>query len=259
MYLKCIACEVIARPLYLCAAYSPHIVDIELVKRGLHNTPARLRAYLQDRIDQANSGRYDALLFGYGLCGQALSGLRAGDIPLVIPRAHDCITLFLGSRQLYAEQFREHPGTYWYVQDYIERDDGTGTSLAMGSTSTGDIEALYSEYVEKYGRENADYLMEVMGAWQQHYQRAVYIDMGVGDGSAVEEQARQEAARRGWTFERMAGDLILIRRLINGDWDQDFLIVEPGQETSMAYDEQVLQSFPCTRPEQLPGKQHDQP
>ena len=31
-------------------------------------------------------------------------------------------------------------------------------------------------WVKKYGKKNADYLMEVMGAWRQHYDRAAYIE-----------------------------------------------------------------------------------
>src|SRR5512139_3723155 len=190
----CIACEVLARPLYLCAARSPHIIDIRLVQKGLHNTPAVLNKHLQEAVDNAEG--YNALLFGYGLCGQATAGLKAGSTQLVIPRAHDCITLFLGSRTRYQQQFSDYPGTYWYAQDYIEREDGSGAALSMGVGSDTDLEAVYDEYVQKYGKDNADYLMEVMGAWQKHYRRAAFIDMGVADGAAVEARAQAEAARR---------------------------------------------------------------
>ena len=56
-----------------------------------------------------------------------------------------------------------------------------------------------------------------MGAWQAHYKRAALIDMGVGDITAVENRACGDAARRDWTFDRVADDLVLIRRLLNGD------------------------------------------
>ena len=240
MRLKCLACEVLARPIYLCAAQSPHIVDVQLFQRGLHNNPTDLRARLQDQIDTTVGAGYDAIVLAYGLCGQATAGLTARDKPVVVPRAHDCITLFLGSRERYQQEFKQHRGTYWYTLDYIERRDDDHSSLALGSGSDVDLTAVYAEYVAKYGQDNADCLMEVMGAWQQHYQRAAFIDLGVGDGAAVETQAQADAARRGWAFERVAGDLVLIRHLLYGDWGRDFLVLEPGQQLTMTYDDEVI-------------------
>ena len=240
MRLFCLSCEVLARPLYLCAARSPHIVDIELFRRGLHNDAADLRTKLQARIDALTGSQYDAIVMGYGLCGQATAGLIARDLPLVIPRAHDCITLFLGSREQYQYQFENFSGTYWYAHDYIERDDGSGGALSLGAGSDVQLNDVYDEYVRKYGQDNADYLMEVMGAWQKHYKRAAYIEMGIGDGTEVEDKAKAEAERRGWVFDRVAGDMVLIRRLVEGDWENDFLVVRPGEQVKMTYDEGVI-------------------
>ena len=234
MRLKCLACEALARIVYLCAAQSQHIVDVELYRIGLHREPDDLRARLQERIDAIADDGYDAVVMAYGLCGQSTAGLTARAIPLVIPRAHDCITLFLGSRSRYGQEFREHPGTYWYALDYTERSDG---SMGLGADADAKVQDTYREYVEKYGEDNAAYLTEVMGAWQAHYDRAAFIDMGVGDGEAVEAHTQEIAAGRGWSFERIAGDLILIRQLLEGD----FLILEPGQQIAMTYDGSVIE------------------
>lgn len=243
MRIKCIGCEVLARPIYLSAAQSPHTIDLELIRYGLHQRPAELRSLLQAAIDAAAAQDYDAIVLAYGLCGKSTAGLKAPNKPglkMVLPRAHDCITIFLGSRARYNKEFTETPGTYWYVQDYIERDDGSGASMAIGANTSTEGEEVYAEYVEKYGVDNADYLMEIMGAWQSHYQRAAFIDLGVGDGSAVENKAKADAARRGWEFERISGDMVLIRRLLFGDWNEDFLILEPGQSITMTFDESIL-------------------
>lgn len=241
MRIKCLSCEALTRMVYLCAANSPHLVDVELVRIGLHNEPINLRVLLQQKIDALSRQDFDAVVLAYGLCGQATLGLVARDIPLVLPRAHDCITLFLGSRARYQEQFEGNPGTYWYSLDYIERKEASGTFVALGaSIDSTNIQSKYEEYVEKYGADNADYLMEVMGAWQGHYNRAAYIDLGIGDGARLEAQTQQEAANRGWNYERLTGNLTLIRRLLNGDWAQDFLVIQPGQEVAMSYDEEVV-------------------
>jgi hypothetical protein len=233
--------------LYQSAAQSPHTIDIEMIRYGQHQQSANLRATLQRSIDASAGQGYQAVVLAYGLCGKSTDGLTARDIPLVIPRAHDCITLFLGSRARYNQEFAQTPGTYWYVQDYLERDDGSGTSLAIGANTSTDAEALRASYVEKYGEDNADYLMEVMGAWQAHYQRAGFIDLGLADSSKIESQAKDDAAKRGWTFERLPGNLDLIRRLLNGDWDQDYLVLQPGQSIAMSFDDSILTCLPLKK------------
>ncbi len=242
MYLNCLACEALARLVYLAAARSPHTVDVELFRLGWHHDPPLLRTRLQAAIDAAAADperNYDAVVMAYGLCGRATEGLVAREMPLVLPRAHDCITLFLGGRARYAQQFTDYPGTYWYVRDYVERKSGA-TALSLGAEGFEDVQEQYDTYVLKYGQDNADYLMEVMGGWREHYNRAAYIDMGVGDSSATEVETRAEADRRGWTFDKLVGDLVLIRRLIDGDWDTDFLVLQPGEQIKMAYDERVI-------------------
>lgn len=248
-----ITCDVLARSVYLCAARSPHVVDVHLNRSGLHDDPPNLRSVLQARIDEAGAP-YDAVLLAYGLCGGATAGLRAGRVPLVVPRAHDCITLFLGSRKRYMTEFTDNPGTYWYVQDYLERSDEGSAFAGVGAVSDAAARTTYEEYVERFGEDNAAYLMEAMGEWRSHYNRAAFVDMGVAAASSVqvtEERAQADAQRRGWEFDRLAGKLILIRKLIDGDWDGDMLVLEPGQRLAMSYDDQVIRAEDLTA--RVPG------
>ena len=248
MRLKCLACESLARPVYYAAAQSPHIVDVVLVERHLHR-PDEIHPRLQTLIDAAEGQGYQAITLAYGLCGGATAGLVARSIPLVIPRAHDCITLYLGSRGRYQQEMAKEPGTYWYAQDYIERNSGGSAALAMGQGSDAEMQTLYEHYAQKYGKAKADRLMEVMNGWLSHYKRAVYLDIRLGDNGEIEAQARAEAQRRGWAFERIAADLDLLRRLLDGpqstgagEWDADFLVVPPGQKIVLAYDDNVIES-----------------
>ncbi len=55
MRLKVVGCEVLARQLYYAASLTPHVVDIELVAKGLHSEPDRLRAELQRRVAGADA------------------------------------------------------------------------------------------------------------------------------------------------------------------------------------------------------------
>ncbi len=242
--LKLIACEVLARQVYYCAALSSHVIDIELVDKGLHTQPDRLRNHLQARLDDVPAGRYAAILLGFGLCSNATAGLHSAHTSLVMPRAHDCITLYLGSAQRYGVEFRANPGTYWYTPDYMERrgSEQDGDMVALGaSDDDAELARQYEQYVAKYGRDNADYLMEVMGAWQKHYNRAAYIataDMPLPDYTA---QVRRVAERRGWNFQTLEGSLLILRELLEGRWDpQVFLAVPPGQIVEPTHDERII-------------------
>ncbi len=243
MHFKLIACEVLAREAYICAASSRNVIDIELLEKGLHEKPDRLRIAIQKQIDETRDGVYDAILLGYGLCSNAVADLRARQIPLVIPRAHDCITLYLGSRKRYNAEFSAQPGTFYYTADYIERRGGTGDWTILGSAIDTDIESVYQEYVEKYGQDNADYLMEVMGAWSDNYSRAAFIDMKVGSFPEYERQTQEQAARRRLSYEKLDGSVALIRAMIEGEWaEKDFLVVKPGQWVAATYDERIIEA-----------------
>ena len=249
MRLLALTCEVLARSVYLCAARSPHVVDVRLNRRGLHDDPPNLRAILQAEIDEIGAP-YDAVALAYGLCGGATAGLRAGAIPLAVPRAHDCITLFLGDRARYLAEFTANPGTYWYVQDYLERTDDGSAFGGVGAVSDASARATYEEYVAKYGEDNAAYLMEALGAWRSHYDRAAFVEMGVAAPEAAasaEARARDDADRRGWGFAKLAGELLLVRRLIDGAWDPaDFLVLRPGERLAMSYDDGVIRAEPAS-------------
>ena len=108
---KVIACEALVSAVAFYAVQSPHIIDLALQEIGLHDRPSGLRRHIQHLIDQTSSTNYDAILLVYGLCGRAIDGLLSRDLPLVVPRAHDCITLYLGSREAYNQQQNHHPGT----------------------------------------------------------------------------------------------------------------------------------------------------
>jgi hypothetical protein len=247
--LRAISCEVLARQVYLCAARSPHVVDVSLLRRRLHDTPQLLRGRLQAEIDAASETDppYDAVVLAYGLCGGASAGIAAAGVPLVVPRAHDCTTLLLGSRERYEHEFEAHPGTYWYSPDYLERSDpdrgeSAGGLVGIGATTDEAEEAVYADYVARFGQDNAAYLMEVTEVWRSHYDRAALVDTGVGEMAGVEERVRLEAERRGWLFERLTGELVLIRRLLDGDWDEDFLVLQPGQRLAMTYDPAIIRA-----------------
>ena len=96
MRLLLIGCSVLIRELSDAIVHSPHLIDAQYLAAGLHDSGAKaMRLRIQQAIDAADPSHYDAIVLGYALCGNGLAGLRARAVQLVLPRAHDCITLLM--------------------------------------------------------------------------------------------------------------------------------------------------------------------
>ena len=245
---KFIGCEIIYREACLLAARSPHRIDVEFLRKGLHDLQrADMTAKVQATIDAVDrTAGYEAILLGYARCNDGLAGIAARDIPLVIPRAHDCITFFFGSRAAYREYFDNHPGTYYMTSGWSERnnyDDANYARPAYGQTGVMGKMGLaepYEQMVAKYGQENADYILATLGDWRQHYSRMLYLEMGACEEKPFIEAARSEAAEHNWQFDLRPGRWTLLEKMFAGAWDEDFVIVPPGRKIAALNDERVL-------------------
>jgi len=224
MRLQLIICKVMQREAYFCAARSKNIVDVVLMEQGLHDQPDKLRTEVQKALDctcDINGQPYDTSLLGYGLCSNGIVGLSA-KISIVVPRGHDCITLLLGSKDKYKEYFDSHRGVYWYSPGWIESGK---------QPSRERYENLLKEYKEKYGEDNAQYLMEVEQKWIKEYNWATYIDWGLASSDEYKEYTKRCAEFLGWSYDQLKGNPGLMQRLVDGQWDKsEFLVVKPGQK-----------------------------
>ncbi len=242
MRFKLIACEVFYRELCAAAARSPHTIDLEFLPKGLHDIgSAGMVTRLQAAVDRVEQERYSAILLGYALCNNGTVGLCARSVPLVIPRAHDCITVFFGSSARYFEYFNRHPGVFYKTTGWIERGEAEGEYRQLSIAHKAGMDRTYEELVEKYGEDNARYLYEELGQFARNYGQLTFIEMGIEPDGSFEQNARDEAARRGWAFEKVTGDMSLIHRLVNGRWDpNDFLVVPPGKAIAPSYDDRII-------------------
>jgi hypothetical protein len=247
MFYKLIACEIAFRELCYAASKSPNLIDVEFLTQGYHDIPATGRAEIQKGIDAVPLGKYDAILLGYGLCSSILTGLTPAHTPLVIPRAHDCITFFLGSKERYQESFDAKPGTYYYTSGWLEcaKRRGQkgpiwgGASLPAGANAG--IKGAYEEWVKKYGEDQAKYLMEEMNRWTDSYSHGTLIQFDFAKHLKLREQVQEICQSRNWNYDEIPGDMVLLQKLLDGDWpDADFLVVRPGQKVIATNDSLVI-------------------
>jgi len=236
MRLRIVACEIFFREVCHLAAASSRKVDVEFLPKGLHDKGGGpMRERLQAAVDATDPERHDAVALAYGLCNNGLAGLEARRVPLVLMRAHDCITAFLGSRDRYAGYFEGNPGTYFETTGWLERGvDGGPYGLP---SQTGALGFDLATLAAKYGEDNARYILETM---TRHYRRVAFIRMGVEPDGSFEERARELAAERRWAFEALDGDLALLRRLVDGPWDEDFLVLQPGERAAATLGPEIL-------------------
>lgn len=190
----------------------PPGMGYQVLDFGLHVNPTALKQALQQAICQAGQ-EADTVLLGYGLCSQAIVGLRANGCTLVVPRVDDCISIFLGSREAYTAQSRLEPGTYYLTKGWIE----------VGDTPFGE----YDRLLEKYGRERADRMIRLL---LHNYTRLAFINTGLQGLEAYRQQARDLAQRFELRYEEIEGSDALVRKLLGGPWDADFIVVPPGGE-----------------------------
>ena len=248
MRLKLISCEIFFREMEFLLERSPHEIDVEFLQKGLHDIPTdEMLKRIQAQVDAASEQDYDAILLGYGLCNNGLEGLKARNIQLVLPRAHDCITLFFGSRKKYREYFDANPGTYFKTTGWIERNEVAEELKQLSIPNQMGMDMTYDQLVEQYGEDNAEFLWEELCNTERNYSQITFIEMGVEPDDRFEKIAQEDASSKNWNYEKVPGNLTLIRRLLNGEWDsEDFLLVPPNATISADHTEKVVKLKPNT-------------
>jgi hypothetical protein len=192
----------------------PHLpadVPYEVLDFGLHLRPQDLKRTLQAQIDEA-SRHAEVILLGYGLCSLAVVGLRATTATLVVSRSDDCIAIFLGSCDAYQQQARQAPGTYYLTKGWIE----------VGDSPFSEHEKL----VEKYGEAKA---MRMMKLTLKNYTRLAFINTGDYHLESYRDYARRNSEKFGLRYEEIDGSPALVKKLIAGPWDDEFVVVRPGE------------------------------
>jgi hypothetical protein len=207
---KLISCRAVMEQL---RPFLPEGTEAEVLEISLHVRPDALQKRIQHAVGAAD-GLFDPIYLGYGMCSKALLGVVAHKSRLVVPRTDDCIELFLGSREARMRELRAAPGTYFVTQGTV----GLGLSSAFPE---------YDAAVARYGRVKAERLMRVM---LRHYTRLAYIRMpGARDLEQDREVARGIASQFGMQAVEIEGTAAWLSRLIATEWDDQFIVAEPGQ------------------------------
>lgn len=236
-----IACEVFQSEITMLTAGATHILTTRMLEIGLHDKTDEMRVILQREI-AALDERDDitAIVLAYGLCGLGTAGLRAGRHPLVIARAHDCITVFLGSKDVYADRQLACPGCYHYTP---------GWNRARRVPGPDRLDALRADFLRRFDPEDVDFLLDSEKMMWESYNTASFIDLGTPESAREAAYTKGCADFLGWKFEHLREDPTLLRDLLWGNWDEArFQTIQPGQQLAHSPDDQVMRAQPTPPP-----------
>ncbi|SMC80968.1 N-methylhydantoinase A/oxoprolinase/acetone carboxylase, beta subunit [Desulfocicer vacuolatum DSM 3385] len=207
-------------------------VKMNFLPGGLHSSPDELRQRLQEAIEKSAADPLcSRIVVGYGLCGKGTIGIRAPRVPLVFARVHDCIALFMGSDEAYRREFEKYPGTFyisagWYQEKEIPKEKEP-EKIWVGTQSMG-----CQDLKDQYGEKGGGKIIDFFSSWHHNYQRAAFIDTGIGTKEKSAEHARKMAKKYNWKYERISGDISLMTRLLTQETsDTEIVIIPPGHVT----------------------------
>jgi len=230
----CIACGVFRTDLDSLISNWTIRPVVEYLEGGLHAEPEKLRKEVQNAINKVPES-YKYIVILYGMCGKGIVGLHSGNHTLVIPRVHDCISLFLGGTAEYRKQFSHVPGTFyisagWYEEQIQPRGKN---SISFPRQYVDDFDDDVME--NRYGRENADEISSFFNSWKENYTRSVFIDTGSGDKDKYEKHARDMAEDFKWEYSKLAGSTQLIQRCFDFQTPDDEILIVPT-DRKVVYD-----------------------
>ncbi len=222
-----VACAVLAIDLKRAAETLGLDIGFKFLEGGLHNSPDLLREKLQSAIDEIEKiDDCERIIVGYGVCGRGSVGIRAGRVPLSIPKVHDCIALFLGGDEPYMRRFREHPGTY-YISAGWHEENTAPLSQRKKWVDYGEERLNFDKLVKEYGEEAAGKTFRFLNSWQKNYRRVAFIETGAGHSSRYIAHAREMAKEYDWEYEQIQGNPALLEKMLLTDDASDEILTVP--------------------------------
>lgn len=233
---KIIACNIFKREIEFILD-DKKIKDVIFVEQGLHNSPSKMKMYLQDLIDEVendeiNIVKYTGIILMYGLCGNGTLGLKTSKLKLIIPKIHDCMALFLGSKNKYKDIIDNNKGIYWYNHAWMDHTPMPNDKY---------LDSIKSKYYEYYDEDNAEFLFQIELDGLKRYNKGLYINSPIVSNEKYKFFVKDACETFGWKYEEEDGNLSFIENIINGKFEhKNMLVLPPNEEIRLSIDSEVL-------------------
>ncbi len=202
-----IACSMLEDEINLALAEENCRLPVVWLERALHTYPEKLRSALQEEIDKAKA---DTILLTFGLCGNALAGIRSGTKRLITPKFHDCLHMLVAGEP-YAEPVLA-PDCLYFTDSWFRSENFIVNEFWQCCKRLGEAKAR-----------------RAYGAMLRQYAGLTLVDTG----AYAMQPARERAAAAADLFKLEAkeekGTIRVLRKLFSGDWDEEFILIGPGE------------------------------
>ena len=181
------------------------------LKQKYHEEPAVMRSHILETIASLPK-EVDTVLVAMGFCGGSWNAVTA-DRRIVLPRVDDCISLLLHTDDVYHPNLKQMGHMY----------------MLDGDPDKFSPELMFQQASEKHGTEEARYLFDM---WFTNYSYLDIVDTGMADcySEAFVEMAQRSADLIKCDLDYTVGSNHLLEKLVSGQWDEQFLMAEPGHK-----------------------------
>ena len=210
-----IACETIKDEIMYVARKVECPYPFSWTASSLHKFPERLQRQLQGEIDKCEDAENILLMYGY--CGNAVLGLSSRRARLIVPKMDDCISLLLGGNER-RKKLNQEGRSYYFTKGWMDSDSGITTE--------------YNRCVMKYGYDKSNMVFKLM---LKGYKSFDVIDTGVDQLPDLIEAAQEFAGILDLEHKVVEGTLDVLYKALCGQWDEDFVIVEPGEKVKFEH------------------------
>lgn len=186
--------------------------EVYVIDRLYHVEPEKMKEVVAECISRIPK-ETDTLLVAMGFCGGVWDHVSF-DRRVVIPRVDDCVSLLLHTDDAYHPNLKEAGHLYLYEN---RPDDFSALSLMRD----------YSSVDQEFAGIDKDFLFHM---WFDNYHSMDIIDTGMNDcySEAYVQAAQENADMINASLGYVQGSVRILEKLLSGNWDEQFLVAEPG-------------------------------
>ncbi|MBR0106675.1 MAG: DUF1638 domain-containing protein [Lachnospiraceae bacterium] len=183
------------------------------IDRKYHVEPETMKERIEEAVRELPE-EVDTVLVAMGFCGGAWDHVSFGR-RVVVPKVDDCVSLLLNHEGTFEPNRKETGHLYLYESD---PDDFSALRFLRDRDAQEDV----------FGGMDPEFALRLM---LEGYRNMDIIDTGLNDcySEPYVAAAQEEADRIGADLDYAYGGIGMLKRLFSGEWEEGFLIADPGQ------------------------------